>query len=466
MFHSTPVRAVLLASILFFLTSSALAQYGASLEGTVTDKSGAVVSGATVTITDEATGVSRNTVAGASGFYRIAGLPPGRYKVEVEGASFKKSTKTGVEVVAEAASAANIVLETGSTSESVTVIAGAEGLETESANIGGTISSRQVVDLPTFGRDPYTLLRVTPGVFADASRQGNGNSLTLPQQVGPGGSNSQIFQTENQVQAIANGQRVSANNYTLDGVSINSLEWGGAAVIDANAESVQEISVVATSYSAQDGRNSGAQVKVISKSGTNNLHGSAFFKYNGQNLNAFNKFYGPTNVPLSTQTCERGTSSQFTLVASNCPDRADQKYNDYAGSIGGPIIKNRLFFFFSYEGIRLKNTVPVHGVTLETPAFEQYVVTHNPGSIGAQLFGTPGITPRISNVSSTTDCCSLIPGYGIGRWYVPGIGPQQATGNGPDGTPDWGVFDLTVPNSAPTSYASTTSMADRDRSTT
>jgi hypothetical protein len=448
MFHSTPVRALLLSLILCFLTSSALAQYGASLEGTVTDKSGAVVAGATVTITDEATGVSRNTVTGAAGFYRVAGLPPGRYKVEVEGASFKKATKTGVEVLAEAVSAANIVLETGAASESVTVIAGAEGLETEGADIGGTISARQVVELPTFGRDPYTLLRLTPGVFADASRQGNGNSLTLPQQVGPGGSNSQIFQTENQVQAIANGQRVSANNYTLDGVSINSLEWGGAAVVTPNTESVQEISVVATSYSAQDGRNSGAQVKVVSKSGTNNLHGSAFFKYNGQNLNAFNKFYGPTNVPLSSITCETATSSQFTIVASHCPDRADQKYTDYAGSIGGPIIRNRLFFFFSYEGIRLKNTVPVRSVTLETPAFEQYVVTHNPGSIGAQLFGTPGITPRISTVISTTDCCSLIPGYGIGRWYVPGIGPQQATGNGPDGTADWGVFDLTVPNSS------------------
>jgi len=415
------------------------------LEGTVTDKSGAVVPGAKVTITDEATGVSRNTVTGGSGFYRIAGLPPGKYKVEVEATSFKKSTQTGVEVIGEAVNAANVTLETGSASESVTVIAGGEALETESANIGGTITSQQAVDLPEFGRDPYSLLRITPGVFADASRQGNGNSLAIPQQVGPGGSNSQIFQTENQVQAIANGQRVSANNFMLDGVSINSLEWGGAAVITPNIESVQEIAVVATSYSAEDGRNSGAQVKVLSKSGTNKLHGSAFFKYNDQNLNAFNKFYGPTNVPLSSITCETGTSSQFTIVASHCPDRADQKYNDYAGSIGGPLIKDRLFFFFSYEGIRLNNTVPVRSVNLETPQFDQYVVANNPGSIAAQLFGTPGITPRISTVISTDDCCSLTPGYGIGKWYPAG---PPATGSGPDGIPDWGIFDLTVPNSS------------------
>jgi len=446
---SLAVRVVLL--IVSIAASAALlqAQYGASLQGTVTDKSGAVVAGASVTITNQATGVSRNTVTGDSGFYRITGLPPGRYNVDVEAASFKKSTKSDVDVVAEAVNGANITVETGGASETVTVTATTEeALQTENANVGGTITSQQVVDLPEFGRDPYTLLRVTPGVFADASRQGNGNSLAIPQQVGPGGSNSQIFQTENQVQAIANGQRVSANNFMLDGVSINSLEWGGAAVITPNQESVQEINVVSTSYSAQDGRNSGAQVKVTSKSGTNKLHGSAFFKYNDQNFNAFNKFYGPTNVPLSSITCETATPSQFTIVASHCPDRADQKYTDYAGSFGGPIIKNRLFFFFSYEGIRLKNTVPVRSVTLETPQFEQYVVAQNPGSIGAKLFSTPGITPRISTTISTTDCCSFIPGYGNGKWYVAGNQLGQAIGNGPDGTPDWGVFDLTVPNTS------------------
>lgn len=445
---SLAVHVALLIFSIVGLTTLVQAQYGASLEGTVADKSGAVVVGATVTITNQATGVSRNTVTGDSGFYRITGLPPGRYKVDVDAPTFKKCSTPNVDVAAEAVNAANVTLETGSASETVNVTAGAEQLQTEGANVGGTITSQQVVDLPEFGRDPYELLRLTPGVFADASRQGNGNSLAIPQQVGPGGSNSQIFQTENQVQAIANGQRVSANNFMLDGVSINSLEWGGAAVITPNAESVQEINVLSTSYSAQDGRNSGAQVKVISKSGTNALHGSGFFKINDKGLNAFNKFYGPTNVPLTSITCETATPSQFTIVASHCPDRVDQKYRDYAGSIGGPIIKNRLFFFFSYEGVRLNNTVPVRSVTLETPQFEQYVVAQNPGSIGAQLFSTPGITPRISTTISTTDCCSLIPGYGLGRWYSPGTAIGQAVGNGPDGIPDWGVFDLTVPNSS------------------
>lgn len=443
------IRFLLICTLLSFLSSSALAQYGASLQGTVMDKSGAVVAGATVTVTNQATSVSHSAVTADSGFYRITGLPPGTYAVAVEAGSFKKSTTPNVQVTAEVVNAANVTLEAGSASESVTVSATAgEELQTEGASVTGTITAQQIIELPDYGRDPYELIRLAPGIFSDASRQGNGNALAIPQQNGPGGSNSQIFQTENQVQAIADGQRVSANNYMLDGVSVNSLEWGGAAVVTPNQESVQEVSVGSNSYSAQDGRNSGAQVKVISKNGTNKLHGSGFFKINDKGLNAFNKYYGPTNVTASPIICETGTPSQFTITASHCPDRVDQKYRDFAGSIGGPIIKDKLFFFFSYEGVRLQNTVPVRSVPLETPQFEQYVIAQNPGSIAAQIFSTPGVAPRISTIDSETDCCSFIPGYGLGRWYPAGNTIGNAIGNGPDGIPDWGFFDLTVPNSS------------------
>lgn len=448
---SLTIRFVLISAVLTFFSSTALAQYGSSLEGTVTDKSGAVVANANVTATDQATGVSHSTVTGTSGFYRITGLQPGMYTVSVDASGFKKSSTPNIEVVAEAVNGANVMVQTGSASETVTVTASTnEELQTESASVTGTITSQQIVELPDYGRDPYALIRMAPGVFSDYSRQGNGNAQAIPQQVGPGGSNSQIFQTENQVQAIANGQRVSANNFMLDGVSINSLEWGGAAVITPNQESIQEVSVSSSSYSAQDGRNSGAQVKVISRSGANRFHGSAFAKINDKGLNAFNKFYGPNDVsPIPLNTCEAGTSSKFTIMAVHCPERVDQKYRDYAGSIGGPIIKNKLFFFFSYEGVRLNNTVPLLAQTLETPQFEQYVVQNNPGSIAAKIFSTPGIAPRITSVVSETNCCSLIPGYGLGRWYPAG---PPATGNGPttgaNAIPDWGVFDLTIPNSS------------------
>jgi hypothetical protein len=425
------------------------AQYGAGIQGTVTDKSGAIVAGANVTVTNEATGVSRNAVTTGSGFYSITGLAPGNYTVNIDAPSFKKSANPHVAVAAEAVRGFNVVLDTGSNQETVTVTAAPGGLQTENANVGTTISAQQVTNLPQFGRDPYQLVRLTPGVFADSSRQGNGNSLAIPQQVGPGGSNSEIFQTENQVQAIANGQRVTANDFLLDGVSVNSLDWGGAAVVTPNPESIQEISVASDSYSAQDGRNSGAQVKVISKNGTNDLHGSAFAKFNDKGLNAFNKFYGPS-AGASNITCEGGTPSEFTTFASHCPTRVDQKYRDFAGSIGGPIIKDKLFFFFSYEGVRLSNTSLLRDQHLETPQFEQYVIQNNPGSLAAKIFSTPGIAPRFagSTPSSVTDCCSFIPNYGLGRWYIAGNQVGQAIGNGPDGIPDWEIADLVAPNTS------------------
>src|SRR6185312_7981788 len=154
--------------------------------------------------------------------------------------------------------------------------------------------------------------------------------------------------------------------------------------------------------------------------------------------NAFNKFYGPS-TGASDITCEGGTPSQFTTFASHCPTRVDQKYRDFAGSIGGPIIKDKLVFFFSYEGVRLSNTSLLRDQHLETPQFEQYVIQNNPGSLAAKIFSTPGIAPRFagSTPSSVTDCCSFIPNYGLGRWYIAGNQVGQAIGNGPDGIPDW-----------------------------
>ena len=442
---------VLLAILLSLGAVSAYAQFKASIQGTVLDSKGGVVSGAKVTVTNQDTGVEHDTVASAEGFYRISELPPGRYTVAVEAPGFKKSSSTDVVVEAEQPRGFDVTLSVGNVQESVTVTAPTGELETENANVNTTIGTQEVLTLPQFGRDPYELLHMAPGVFGDNARQGNGNSFALPQQVGPGQSNSSIFQTENQVQIVSNGQRVTANTYSLDGVSINSLSNGGSAVITPNQESVQQIIVTSSSYNAEQGRNSGAQVEVISKGGTNNFHGSGLIKFNDKGLNAFNKFYGANNVPLTSITCEGGA---FKIVAQHCPTRNDQKYRDFAGSLGGPVIKNKLFFFFSYEGLRQSNTVVSRSVKLETPAFEQYVKSVNPNSIAAKIFSTPGIAPRISSTISQTDCCSLITNpsdpnfHSLGTWYQPGIGIGQAIGNGPDGTPDWGLFDLTKPNSS------------------
>ncbi len=172
-------RVLLLVAFLFCLAPLTSAQYGSSIEGTVTDKSGAVLPGATVTATNQATGVSRSTVTGDSGFYRIPGLPPGTYTVGADAASFKKKSTPNVVISAEAVRGLDVVLEPASAQETVTVTAGTQDLQTEGASVTDTITAREVVELPQFGRDPYELLRLTPGVFADSARQGNGNSLAF-----------------------------------------------------------------------------------------------------------------------------------------------------------------------------------------------------------------------------------------------------------------------------------------------
>src|SRR5206468_11387816 len=232
---------------------------------------------------------------------------------------FKKYQANGVMVEAEQPRGIDVKLDVGAVTEQVTVSASDVGLQTQDANISSTISSEQIERLPQFGRDPYELLRLAPGVFGDGARSGNGAAANLPNAGGPGGSNSSIFSVENQVQVTANGQRNSGNNFTIDGTSVNSLTWGGAAILTPNQESIQEVTVVANSYSAEDGRNTGAQVKVVSKNGTNQFHGSGFFKDDSPGLNAFTKWGGPDG---------------------QSPQKVRQNLRQFGGGLGGPIMKD------------------------------------------------------------------------------------------------------------------------------
>src|SRR6266404_6612455 len=308
-------------ALLLLLCLSAVATYAqfkASLQGTVMDAQNNAIGAASVTVTDQATGVAHKVVTSGQGFYRISELPPGRYTVSVEANGFKTSVSKDVEIKAEEPRGFDVTLVVGTVTEQVVVSASAESLHTENANTGTTLSTDQIERLPQFGRDPYELLRLTPGVFGDSSRGANGGANNLPNSTGPGGSNASIFQTENSVQVVANGQRQDTNNFTVDGMSVNSLQFGGSAVITPNQESVQEITVLSGSYSAEDGRTSGAQVKVVTKSGTNQLHGSAFFKYQDPNWNAYNKYGGPTT----------GT----TPVP---PVRVNNNFRQFGASLGG-----------------------------------------------------------------------------------------------------------------------------------
>src|SRR4029077_1166751 len=271
----------------------------------------------------------------------------------------------------------DVTLDVGAVSEQVTVTASQQILQTEDPNIESTISAEQIERLPQAGRDPYELLKLAPGVFGDGARTSDGLATNFPNSGGPGGSNTSIFLLENQVQASANGQRNSANNFSIDGTSVNSLTWGGAAVVTPNQESVQDITIVANSYSAEDGRNSGAQIKVVSKSGTNQFHGSGFLKDNSPGFNAFARWGGPDGQK---------------------PQKDMTNLRQFGGSIGGPVLKEKLFFFFSYEGDRTSSTNFSGAQYVETPALRQWIVANRAGTPVGDLLAAKGSAPRISQV--------------------------------------------------------------------
>jgi hypothetical protein len=381
----------LLAILLSLCAVSAYAQFKAGIQGTVMDPQGNAVSGAKVTVTNQATNISRDTIASAEGFYRISELAPGTYTITVEAAGFKKYQAKGITVEAEQPRGYDMKLELGAVTDQVTVSASDLTLQTETANVSSTITAEQFERLPQTGRDPYELLRLAPGVFGDGARAANGTSANLPNSGGPGGSNSSIFSVENQVQVTANGQRNSGNNFTIDGTSVNSLTWGGAAILTPNQESIQELTVVANSYSAEDGRNTGAQVKVVSKNGTNQFHGSGFFKDDSPGLNAFNKWGGPDG---------------------QAPQKVRQNLRQFGGSIGGPIMKNNLFFFFSYEGDRTSDVQFSGAQYVETPALRQFMSASRGGTVVGDLISAKGSQPRISQV--LTPSCTDFNAVGLG----------------------------------------------------
>ncbi len=428
------LRVLFVGSILLGFAVTASAQFKASIQGTVQDTGGALIPQAAITVTNTETGRSQETKSSGEGFYRVSGLAPGVYSITAEKTGYKKKVLERVSVSAEAVQGIDIALEVGEVTATVTVSGDAAPLvETEDANIRKTITTREVLQLPQVGRDPYELARLTPGVFGTGARSADGRGTLLPNTSGPGGSDNSIFATENRQPISANGQRVSSNNYQIDGSSVNSQTWGGGAVITPSQESVKEVQITSSTYSAEDGRNSGAQIKVVSQNGTNQWHGSGFFKLNDPRLNAFNKL--PQNIGVG-------------------PTRVEQKYKSYGGSFGGPIIKNRLFFFFTYEGLRnTTNNINPTPVFVETAAYRAAVIAARPGSLSAKILGGPGIAPRIASVltpscadlsGNVNNGCQVVGnGLDIGRitsatgtyvqWFNTGGAP---TGGGLDGIAD------------------------------
>lgn len=394
-------RFVLALSCILLISSGAYAQYRAGIQGTVLDPQGAVVSDAKVTVTAIDTGFTQSSTTDASGVYSVNRLAPGRYTITVEKQGFKKKILNDVKIIPEQINSLNVTLELGEVTQTVTVTGDQlPAIDTESGQIAGTVTSEQIQALPSFGRDVFQLVQLAPGAFGDASRNASGDSFGQPGNQGPGGTSggSGIFQTENRPQVSINGGRQDSNNVTLDGINITSVSWGSAAIVTPNEDSVKEVKVVTNDYDAENGRFGSGQIQVLSQTGTNSFHGSAFFKADRPGLNAYQHYFGSAGAPYT-------------------PQRNTNRFNQWGGSVGGPILKNKLFFFFAYETIR-NHSVATNAGWYETPALLKLAPS---ASLASRYGNYPGEAVSATSVVDRT-CASIGLIQGTNCYMIPGQG--------------------------------------------
>ena len=320
-----PSRVVaLLAGLIFSLTTFVSAQTGtASLRGTVTDSSGATVSNAKVTLLNTERGFERTINSGSAGGYEFLQVPPGTYQLKVEMPGFQRHEQTGVQLLVDNPATVNVKLSVGAATETVEVSAEGAVINTSDASLGNAFNEVQVKSLPMAERNVPDLLSLQPGVAYTGNRKDmNPDSDTRS--------------------GAVNGARSDQSNITLDGTDVNDQVKGYAfdSVLPVTLDSVQEFRVTTTNYGADEGRSSGAQVALVTKSGTNTFHGSAY------------------EYLRNTYTSSNDYFIKGSQLAANEPNVAPKlNYNIFGASAGGPILKDRLFFFANYEGERLVQDV-------------------------------------------------------------------------------------------------------------
>ena len=410
------IRALLVCLGVVLLATAAHAQYRASIQGVVTDPQGEAVVGATVTLTNEETGQKYTASSGEGGVFNFNALPPSKFTISVEKQGFKTKTIKSFGVIAEQANSVNVALEIGQVSESVTVTGDEVPLiDTETGNLQGTVKQEAFQKLPSVGRDPFQLLQLAPGAFGDGARSSGvngGNNLPSTTVGGTSGTDG-VFKIENGGQITANGARTGENNYQIDGVSTTSVTWGGTSVITPNEDSIKEVKIVTDNYDAENGRYRGAQVQIISQNGTNQYHGSLFFKVHRPGLNAFTKYNGYANGPV----------------------RDNDRYNDWGGTAGGPILKNRLFAFFSYETLDNRGRNGSGGGWYETSQFRALAPAN---SNAAKFLNFPGVAPN-GGTQVDHDCAFVGLEEGVNCHFIPGQGLNLGSPlTAPAGTPDAG----------------------------
>lgn len=385
---------------------SVMAQSSGSgaLTGTVKDPSGAVVAKAEILLTSSTTAQTRAMTTGADGSFKFSLLPPGKYKVKVSMAGFKSSEFPSVTINVTETAVVDCTLEMGTPNDIVAVEAGAEALQTATSTLGTLVSGADLTALPLTTRNYTQIIDLSTGVSAgvhDATALGKGT-----------------------VYSSVNGSNPSQNNFQMDGVAINSLAMlgnpgdqnVGAGIGIPNPDTIQEFKVQTSTYDASFGRNPGANVNVVTKSGGNKLHGSAFEFLRNTVLNANPFFYNRDNPNSATK-------------------KPVLNQNQFGFTLGGPVIKDRLFLFGSYQGSRQKNGLSGKGAYSATlwpvpdgdrtaPGFAAAVAAANCG-FASGVYGGTKINCDGSNISPVALKILRLK-LPNGNYYIPGSGTSTS----------------------------------------
>lgn len=342
---------------------------GATMIGTVTDKSGAVIPNAQVSIRDVSTGVVRTLSSNKDGFFTAPNLLPGNYEVRASAPGFATSVRTGITLTVGSQQVLNITMDVGQLAQQVQVSGEEPLVQLASSTIQGVVGQTAVVELPLNGRDWTSLATLQPGVETMISVQLQG-----------------ARDTRGEAAALTiSGSRPQQNNYRLDGISVNDYANGGPGSVlgvTLGVDAIQEFSVLTSNYSAEYGRTSGGVINAVTRSGANSFHGNAFEFIRNSALDARNYFDGPT-IP-------------------------EFRRNQFGGSIGGPIQKDRTFFFGNYEGFRQYQGVTAV-TTVPSPDARNGII-HNADGTTSSIAIDPLVKPF------------------LGLWGLPN-GPLLAPGN-------------------------------------
>lgn len=303
---------------------------GGRIIGRVLDSTGAVVGGVTVTVTNQATGVSRDTKTNDSGDYTFVEVAPGNYHVEYALKGFKKDVRNNVVLEVNQVLTLNATLQPGGTQETVEVSSEAPLVDTTSTQLGAVVNDRTVSQLPLNARDTYQFLQLQPGV---TSTVGTGNQI--------------VYGSDKSGSVSVNGGRGRANNFSVNGGDAND-QFVNLPTVQPSPDSIAEFRVLTNTFDAEYGRNSGSVVNVITKSGSNALHGNLYEFFRNTKLNA-------------NPYC-------LTAVDGVPCDKPQFNQNQFGGTLGGPIKKDRTFFFASYEGRRIREGIRSQLVFVPTAA--------------------------------------------------------------------------------------------------